>query len=55
MKTRLALLLAFAIGLCGCAGFRGLQLDLTVTSGPGLKLIGAINADPLTNAAPVSR
>lgn len=58
MKSKLRSILTLAgalLGLVltgvGCTTFRGLQLDLTMTSGPSLRLLAAITAGSETNSA----
>lgn len=50
MRLRIALI---ALGLVltggGCSSFRGLDLDLSLTSGPSLRFLATIKADAPTN------
>lgn len=48
--ARAWLCLGLVLGGGGCSTFRGLQLDLNVTSGPSLRLVAAITCDGQTNS-----
>lgn len=42
--------LALVVWGGGCASFRGLELDLSITSGPSLRLVTSITAGQDTNS-----
>ena len=45
-RVALALLcLGLVLTVGGCSSFRGLELDLSLTSGPSLRFTGVIRAD----------